>query len=50
MFDTDNHPAALGWLQRLSGVLNEFDDLPVDSFTDEQFLALWRDAEIPRRR
>jgi hypothetical protein len=49
MFDTDNHPAALGWLQRLSGVLNEFDDLPVDSYTDEQILALWRDAEIGRR-
>jgi hypothetical protein len=50
MFGTDNHPAALDWLQRLSGVLDEFESLPVDSFSDEQFLALWRDAEIPRRR
>jgi hypothetical protein len=49
MFGPDNHPAAVDWLQRLSGVLSEFEDLPVDSFTDEQFLALWRDTEIPRR-
>jgi hypothetical protein len=50
MFGSDNHPAAVDWLHRLGAVLDEFESLPVDSFTDEQFLALWRDAEIPRRR
>jgi hypothetical protein len=50
MFGTDNHPAAADWLQRFSAVLNEFHDLPIDSFSDSEFLALWRDAEIPRRR
>jgi hypothetical protein len=50
MFGTEYHPAALDWLTRFSAVLNEFESLPIDSFTDEQFLALWRDAEIPRRR
>jgi hypothetical protein len=50
MFGPDNHPAAADWLQRLDAVLNEFHDLPIDSFSDEQLLALWRDTEIPRRR
>jgi hypothetical protein len=49
MFGTDNHPAAVDWLQRLDAVLSEFHDLPIDSFSDSEFLALWRDAEIGRR-
>jgi hypothetical protein len=50
MIGNDQHPAAAAWLSRLSAVLTEFHDLPVGTFTDDQVLALWRDAEAGRRQ
>jgi Domain of unknown function (DUF222) len=46
----DQHPAAGAWLSRLSAVLDEFHDLPVASFSDDQVLALWREVEAGRRQ